>query len=73
LNSAGTQANFEGKSLTILKQKAVEEIEKKYLLHLMEKHKGNVTRVSEEAGLTRRHIHRMIKIYNIDPALWRGK
>jgi DNA-binding NtrC family response regulator len=73
LNATSSPANYEGKSLTTLKQKAVEDIEKKYLLHLMEKYKGNVTRVAEEAGLTRRHIHRIIKIYNIDPALWRGK
>ena len=54
-----------------LKHKAIEEIEKKYLLVLMEKYKGNITRVAEEAGLTRRHIHRMINIYKIDPDIWR--
>jgi transcriptional regulator with PAS, ATPase and Fis domain len=73
LNSSERAINYEGKSLTSLKQKAVEEIEKRYLLNLMEKYHGNITRVAEEAGLTRRHIHRMIKVYNIDPSLWRGK
>jgi DNA-binding NtrC family response regulator len=65
--------SYEGKSLTNLKQKAVEEIERKYLLYLMEKFRGNVTKVAMEAGLTRRHIHRIIKSYSIDPSLWRGK
>jgi DNA-binding phage protein len=37
----------------------------------MEKYKGNITRVAEEAGLTRRHIHRMINTYKIDPDIWR--
>lgn len=67
------KSRYEGKSLTDLKQNAVEEIERKYLLFLMEKFRGNVTKVAEEAGLTRRHIHRIIKTYNIDPSLWRGK
>ena len=62
---------YDGTSLIDLKHKAIEEIEKKYLLVLMEKYKGNITRVAEEAGLTRRHIHRMINIYKIDPDIWR--
>jgi DNA-binding NtrC family response regulator len=73
LNNNAAAAGYDGKSLTVLKQKAVEEIERKYLLHLMEKYKGNITRIAEEAGLTRRHIHRIIKLYNIDPGLWRNK
>lgn len=60
-------------SLSDLKHKAVEEIEKKYLLFLLDKHNGNITKIAEEAGLTRRHIHRMINIYKIDPKYWRGK
>ena len=62
---------YDGTSLIDLKHKAIEEIEKKYLLVLMKKYKGNITRVAEEAGLTRRHIHRMINIYKIDPDIWR--
>ncbi len=73
LNVQPSKSRYEGKSLTDLKQNAVEEIERKYLLFLMEKFRGNVTKVAEEAGLTRRHIHRIIKFYNIDPSLWRGK
>ena len=65
------RAFYEGTSLIDLTHKAVEDIEKKYLLVLMEKYKGNITRVAEEAGLTRRHIHRMINIYKIDPDIWR--
>ena len=65
------QLSFEGNSLTNLKNKAVEEIQKKYLVFLMQKYKGNVTKIAEEAGLTRRHIHRMINNYDIDPNNWR--
>lgn len=70
-NNHPAPAFYDGTSLIDLKHKAVEEIEKKYLLVLMEKYKGNITRVAEEAGLTRRHIHRMINIYKIDPNIWR--
>ncbi len=70
-NNHPTPAFYDGTSMIDLKHKAVKEIEKKYLLVLMEKYKGNITRVAEEAGLTRRHIHRMINIYKIDPNIWR--
>jgi DNA-binding NtrC family response regulator len=71
LDNHTSQTTYDGKSLADLKHKAIEEIEKKYLLILMEKYKGNITRVAEEAGLTRRHIHRMINNYKINPNIWR--
>lgn len=71
LNTHTSQTEYDGRSLIDLKHEAIEEIEKKYLLILMEKYKGNITRVAEEAGLTRRHIHRMINNYKIDPNIWR--
>jgi DNA-binding NtrC family response regulator len=58
-------------SLSEVRNKAVEEVEKKYFLFLLTKHKGNITRISEEAGMTRRHIHRILKKYNLDPHLYR--
>ena len=70
-NKRTSHFNFDKVSLINLKQKAVEDIEKKYLLFLLEKHKGNITHIAEEAGITRRHIHRMINNYKIDPNLWR--
>jgi DNA-binding NtrC family response regulator len=65
------QSSYSGTSLTELKHKAIEEIEKNFLMFLLEKFKGNITKVAEEAGLTRRHIHRMINTYKIDPNTWR--
>ena len=65
------QSSYIGTSLTELKHKAIEEIEKNFLMFLLEKFKGNITKVAEEAGLTRRHIHRMINTYKIDPNTWR--
>ena len=70
-NKQVSNFNFGNLSLMQLKHKAVEELEKKYLLFLLEKYKGNITHVAEAAGLTRRHIHRMLNIYKIDPNKWR--
>jgi len=58
-------------SLIEAKQKAIEQIEKKYLLFLLGKHKGHVTKIAEEAQMTRRNIHRMLKRHHIDPNSWR--
>jgi DNA-binding NtrC family response regulator len=73
INSQVSETSFDGTSLTELKHKAIEEIEKKFLVFLMQKYKGNITKIATDAGLTRRHIHRMINNYNIDPNNWRDK
>ena len=73
INNQVSPTPFDGTSMTDLKHKAVEEVEKKFLVFLMQKYKGNITKIAEDAGLTRRHIHRMINNYKIDPNNWRDK
>ncbi len=63
--------SFGDLSLADAKQKAIDDIEKKYLLYLLDKHSGNVTKIAEEAGMTRRNIHRMLNRHSIDPGSWR--
>ncbi|MFV1976388.1 MAG: sigma 54-interacting transcriptional regulator, partial [Candidatus Scalindua sp.] len=63
--------SFKDLSLADAKQKAIDNIEKKYLLYLLDKHSGNVTKIAEEAGMTRRNIHRMLNKHSIDPGSWR--
>ena len=58
--------SFDKVKFTDAKQIAVEEVEKKYLLHLLQKHKGNITKMAEDAGMTRRNIHRMLNNHNIN-------
>ncbi|MDR3666569.1 MAG: sigma-54 dependent transcriptional regulator [Ignavibacteriaceae bacterium] len=53
------------------KQIAINDVEKNYLLHLLEKHKGNITRMAEDAGMTRRNMHRLLNNHNIDSDQWR--
>lgn len=62
---------FESSSLKQVRQKAIEETEKKYLIYLLNKHNGNITKLAEEAGMTRRNTYRLIKQYKIDISLWR--
>ena len=63
--------SFGDLSLADAKQKAIDDIEKKYLLYLLNKHNGNVTKIAEEAGMTRRNIHRMLNRHSINPGSWR--
>lgn len=68
LDSSGVDLNA---TLPEVKQKFMSEIELKYLVSLLEKHHGNVTKVAEEAGMTRRNIHRLLKNHRIDADHWR--
>lgn len=58
-------------TLAELKQKVTSNIERRYLMLLLEKYRGNVTKVSEEAGMTRRNIHRLLKTHGLDPVKYR--
>ena len=53
------------------KQLAITAMEKKYLLHLLEKHNGNITKMAEDAGMTRRNMHRLLNNHNLDTDQWR--
>jgi len=63
--------SFAELSLSEAKQKAIDDIEEKYLLFLLRKHEGHVTKIANEAGMTRRNIHRLLKRHSIDPNIWR--
>ena len=64
--------SFDEIKFTDAKQIAIEEVEKKYLLHLLKKHNGNITKMAEDAGMTRRNIHRMLNNHNINTNDWRS-
>ena len=70
--SNDTSSNsFSELNLAEAKQKSIDDTEKKYLLFLLKKHSGNVTKISEDAGMTRRNIHRILKRHSLDPNIWR--
>ncbi len=47
------------------KGRLVESFERDYLTHLLKRHNGNISRASQEAGIDRNYIHRLVKKYNI--------
>ena len=47
------------------KQKVVDLFEKEYLTALMAIHNGNITRASEQAGLTRYHLRELLKKHGL--------
>ncbi len=49
-----------------LKRKYIEQFEKQFLEVLIKKHKGNITKVASEAGLSRVTIYRMLGLHNIN-------
>jgi transcriptional regulator with PAS, ATPase and Fis domain len=47
------------------KGKLIESFERDYLVHLLRRHRGNISRAAAEAGIDRNYIHRLVKKYNI--------
>ena len=43
----------------------VEAFEREYLTQLLERHRGNISRAAQEAGIDRNYIHRLVKKYDI--------
>ncbi|MBU1100887.1 MAG: sigma-54 dependent transcriptional regulator [Bacteroidetes bacterium] len=70
-SNSKTSPLFYGSSLKEAKQKALEDVEKRYLLNSLTLHEGNITRVSEEANMTRRNVYRLITRYEISLDAWR--
>ena len=48
------------------KNALIEAFERDYLEHLLTKHKGNISRAANEAGIDRNYIHRLVKKYGIN-------
>jgi DNA-binding NtrC family response regulator len=44
----------------------VESFEKDYLVALLARHKGNISRAAAEAGIDRNYIHRLVKKYGLE-------
>ena len=66
--AGGAPANAAILDLPFKEAKAalVEGFERDYLVHLLARHKGNISRAALEAGIDRNYIHRLVKKYNLD-------
>lgn len=64
-SSVEKPANLNELTLREARQHWMETFEKKYLIELLNKYGGNITRVARKAGVHRMTIYRMLKQYNI--------
>jgi DNA-binding NtrC family response regulator len=55
-----------------LKEHVLEEAGRTYFYSLMHHFHGNITKVADYAGINRRHIHRLLHTWGIDPASFRN-
>ena len=53
-------------SLKEAKERIISTFEKDYLQQLLDRHQNNISAVSREAGIDRRHVYRLMKKYNLD-------
>jgi len=56
---------------TEVKSRAVEEATRRYLVGLLQRYRGNVSRVAKHAGLNRRHVHRLLNSLGLDLSAYR--
>ena len=69
--SGNHRNNWTSLPLAEAKERAIEEIEKTYLLSLLKKCHGNVTQMAEKSKMTRRNLHRLLNKHGLNPSLWR--
>ena len=55
-----------------LKEQVLEEAGRTYFHSLMNHFHGNITKVADYAGINRRHIHRLLHTWGIDPSTFRN-
>ena len=53
-------------SLKEAKERIISTFEKDYLQQLLDRHQNNISAVSREAGIDRRHVYRLMKKYGLD-------
>lgn len=71
--ATATEVSSAEGSLKAARKKVVESFEKSFLIDLLKKFKGNVTRAAASAKKDRRSFNRLLRKYNIDPANFRIK
>jgi len=65
-------ATLPSQTFSELKEQVLEEAGRTYFQSLMIHFHGNVTKVADYAGINRRHIHRLLHIWGIDPSSFRS-
>jgi DNA-binding NtrC family response regulator len=52
-------------TLARVRAEGVEEIERRYLKDLLARHQGRINQSAEEAGITTRQLHKLMKKYGL--------
>jgi len=60
------------RKLSKQKQALVETFERTYLLGMLERHDGNISRAAEMAGIQRQYLHRLMKEVEINAETFKG-
>jgi DNA-binding NtrC family response regulator len=60
-------------NLARIRKKGIEEIEKNYLMDLLNETMGRIKQASEIAGITTRQIHKLLTKYNIHKEDYKGR
>lgn len=67
------QKNFNNISLKEARSSAIEEVDKQYINFLLVKHNGNISKIAQDIGMSRRNLYHLFGKYGIDPISWRKK
>lgn len=54
-----------------LKEQVLKDVGRTYFMALLNHFHGNITKVADYAGINRRHIHRLLNMWDVDPTLFR--
>jgi DNA-binding NtrC family response regulator len=60
-------------NLANIRKKGIEEIEKNYLMDLLNETMGRINQAAETAGITTRQIHKLLTKYNIHKEDYNGR
>jgi len=70
MNTPGTALPTQ--TFSELKEQVFEEAGRNYFQSLLNHFQGNITKVADYAGINRRHIHRLLHVWGIDPSSFRN-
>ncbi len=65
-------AALPSRTFSELKEQVLEEVGRSYFQSLLNHFQGNITKVADYAGVNRRHIHRLLHAWGIDPSSFRN-
>lgn len=65
-------ATLPSQTFSELKEQVLEEVGRGYFQSLLNHFHGNITKVADYAGINRRHIHRLLHAWGIEPSSFRN-